>query len=115
MVELVTFQIVRDFVAIFGVIVGLTYYVLNVRNSQKMQRMQLETRRTQIKLKFYNAFKPEFLNQIVSTIYLKEFSNLREYYDKYGPKVDPEGHTSMMSLVYIYNSIGTFLREGDID
>jgi hypothetical protein len=41
MIEL---SVVRDLVAIFGVIAGFIYYVLTVRDNQKNQQMQLETR-----------------------------------------------------------------------
>ena len=41
MIDLATLQIVRDFVAIFGVIAGLTYYIMNVRNARKARQTQL--------------------------------------------------------------------------
>jgi len=50
MIDPVTLQMVRDVVAIFGVIAGFTYYVLTVRNSQRMQKMQLETRQAQLSM-----------------------------------------------------------------
>ena len=106
---------IRDVVTIFGVIAGFSYYVLIVRNSQRMQRMQLETRRSQIKLQFYNAFKPEFFSKLANIIFLQEFTTLREWLDKYGPSVDPEGYASTMSLIYTLNSLGMFLKDGDID
>jgi hypothetical protein len=45
---MIEISMVRDLVAIFGVLAGFTYYVLTVRNSQKMQKMQLETRQAQL-------------------------------------------------------------------
>jgi hypothetical protein len=39
---------VRDIVTIFGVLAGFSYYVLTVRNSQKIQMMTLETRQAQL-------------------------------------------------------------------
>jgi hypothetical protein len=39
MIEL---SVVRDLVAIFGVIAGFSYYVLTVRNAQRNQQHQLE-------------------------------------------------------------------------
>jgi len=43
MVDLLMLQVVRDLVAIFGVIAGFTYYVLTVRNAQKTRRALLFT------------------------------------------------------------------------
>jgi hypothetical protein len=40
MVDLAMLQVVRDFVAIFGVIAGFSYYVLTVRNASKARKVQ---------------------------------------------------------------------------
>jgi len=47
---------VRDVVAIFGVIAGFTYYVLTVRSSQRTQRQQLETRQAQLFMQLYRLY-----------------------------------------------------------
>ena len=44
MVDLAALSMVRDIVAILGVVGGFTYYVMTVRASQRNQRHQLETR-----------------------------------------------------------------------
>jgi len=38
MVDPVTLQMVRDVVAIFGVIAGFTYYVITVRNQKQARQ-----------------------------------------------------------------------------
>ncbi len=48
-------SVVRDLVAIFGVIAGFGYYVLTVRNNQENQRQQLETRQAQLYMQVYNV------------------------------------------------------------
>jgi len=55
-VDPVTLQMVRDVVAIFGVIAGFTYYVLTVRSSQRTQRQQLETRQAQLFMQLYRLY-----------------------------------------------------------
>ena len=57
MIGLVTFQVVRDFIAIFGVIAGFSYYVLVVRNSQRMQKQMLETRQLQLYLDMIHTWE----------------------------------------------------------
>ena len=47
---------IRDLVAIFGVIAGFTYYVMTVRNSQRMQQMTLETRQAQLFMQVYDRW-----------------------------------------------------------
>jgi hypothetical protein len=41
MVDLVMLQVMRDLVAIFGVIAGFSYYVMVVRNANKSRRTQV--------------------------------------------------------------------------
>ena len=38
----------RDLIAIFGVVVGFTYYVMTVWNSQRMQKTRLNTRQARL-------------------------------------------------------------------
>ena len=47
---------IRDFVTIFGVIAGFSYYVLTVRNAQRNQQHQLETRQAQLFMQIYDRF-----------------------------------------------------------
>lgn len=42
MVDLTMLQVVRDLVAIFGVIAGFSYYVLTVRNAQRTRELALK-------------------------------------------------------------------------
>ena len=53
MIEL---SVIRDLVAIFGVIAGFSYYVLTVRNAQRNQQHQLETRQAQLFMNVFNTF-----------------------------------------------------------
>jgi hypothetical protein len=105
---MVDIQTISTVLAASSVIIGMIIGVEQLRDLKK-------SRRSEIKLQFYNTFKPEFLNQIVNIIWLQEFSTFQEYDDKYGPRVDPEAHASTMSLLYTLNSVGMFLREGYVD
>ena len=54
MVDPPTVSMIRDTVAIFGVIAGFTYYVLTVQNTRKNQKQQLETRQAQLYTNIWN-------------------------------------------------------------
>ena len=43
MITPTTVSMIRDIVAIFGVIAGFTYYVMTVRNAEKARKIQLVT------------------------------------------------------------------------
>ncbi len=55
--------------AIFGVIAGFTYYVLTVRNSQRMQQLQIETRKAQLYMQlFMRITSEEFLKKSIDLL-----------------------------------------------
>ena len=105
MVDIQTISIV---LAALSVIIGMIIGVEQLRDLKK-------SRQSEIKLQFFNTFKPEFLSQIGNIIWLQEFSTFEEWNDKYGPRADPEAHASTMSVLYALNTIGMFLRERYVD
>ena len=56
MIDPTTVSMIRDLVAIFGVIAGFTYYVLTVKNTRKNQQLQLETRQAQLFMQIFQEF-----------------------------------------------------------
>jgi len=76
MIEL---SIIRDLVAIFGVIAGFSYYVLTVRTNQKNQEISLksqqlnvETRQAQMFMQIFQRFQePDFIEQYNTLMGLK--------------------------------------------
>jgi hypothetical protein len=79
MIDLAMLQVARDLVAIFGVIVGFTYYVIVVRNSQKMQQLQLETRKAQLYMQlFMRITSDEFVKKSIDLLKL-EYDDVDEF------------------------------------
>ena len=76
MIEL---SVIRDLVAIFGVLAGFSYYILTVRNAQRNQRMQLETRQTQLYMQlFKELYTPEFWKLYLELSRI-EWENLEDF------------------------------------
>ena len=108
MVDLAMLQVVRDFVAIFGVIAGLTYYVLTVRNQDK-------SRKAQLLMGLYEAYRsPEFRNQL-SEILSQEWDDFDDFWEKYGIDTNPEAWVKWVSVVSYFHGIGVLLRQELID
>ena len=108
MIEL---SVIRDLVAIFGVIAGFSYYVLTVRNAQRNQRMQLETRQTQLYMQlFKELYTPEFW-----TLYLElsriEWENIEDFRRRIIQN-DPETFAKLLSLWWTLGEMGTMLYNG---
>lgn len=112
---------IRDLVAIFGVIAGFSYYVLNVRNAQKTrelslkaQEQALETRQTQIFMQIYQRLNLEETYKLWAELVNLEISDYDEYLQKYDSSVNPAHFGKRAQIWYSFNTIGALLRQGII-
>jgi hypothetical protein len=104
MVEL---SLIRDLVAIFGVIAGFTYYVMTVRNTNRI-------RRTQLLGLMYTENKEEDWtrwNELMSM----EWEDYDDFERKYGSDYNPDSYGKRMLTWTKMNSFGIMLRDGVID
>ena len=107
MIEL---SVVRDLVAIFGVIAGFTYYVINVQNSRRMQKMQLETRQAQLYIQIFNhMLGPDFLRTLGS---LGEYKNYEDFINHYS---DAETRLDVIKLAGFFEGLGLLGEQNLID
>ncbi len=112
MIEL---SVVRDLVAIFGVIAGFTYYVLAVRNTQKNQELQLETRQAQL---FMQIFARQYDVEQRKSIYLVrnlEYKDLDDFNEKYGPENNPDTFFRFNSLATYFEGVGVLVKRNLVD
>jgi len=115
MIDLAMLQVVRDFVAIFGVIAGFSYYVLAVRNTRKNQQLQLETRQAQLFMSLYNRFSETEYNEKLNEFLTSEWDTWKDMYDKSVPTADPKAYSRMMSLLHYFEGIGVLVQRKQID
>ena len=104
MIEL---SVIRDLVAIFGVIAGFTYYVMTVRNSRK-------AREAQVFLQIFNKVDDNFLQIYFETMNY-DFETFDEFWDKYGPSADIEAASKMYSILLLFENLGSMVRENLFD
>lgn len=116
MVDLAMLQVVRDLVAIFGVIAGFTYYVLIVRNSQRTQHLQLETRQAQLFMTVYNNFtSTRFHPQGNAIRFQWELSDFDNFIEKYGPEKNLEAWADLLSVVTVFEGVGLLVKKKLVD
>lgn len=101
-------SLIRDIVAIFGVIAGFSYYVLVVRANQKNQELtlkaqqqQLETRQAQLFMSIYSRVNEISFWTNLEEIRRWEWDDFDDYVEKY---------ESNLELKSKYNSVGTFFE-----
>ena len=112
MIEL---SVIRDLVAIFGVIAGFSYYVLTVRNSQRTQRQQLETRQAQLFMQLYQDLLSENNMRSLLDLLNMEWEDYDDFERKLGSDNNPDSFVKRTSIWFRMNGIGHLLRDGMID
>ncbi len=120
MVEL---SVIRDLVAIFGVIAGFSYYVLTVRNNQhnqklslKAQQQTLETRQAQLFMHIYSIFQStEFVSAFSNIVYNVEWKDYDDFISKYGPRANLELSSQRTTVGSYFEGLGVLVKRGLID
>jgi hypothetical protein len=72
-----------------GIIVAIVYYTLTLRNANKTQELQLETRQAQL---FMQIFNRQYDIDQRKSIYLAqniEYKDFDDFIEKYGPETNP--------------------------
>jgi len=103
MIEL---SVIRDLVAIFGVIAGFTYYVMTVRH-------QNTSRKAQLFMELYRDFKNIEVQMAYSDVLTWEWENYDEYMEKYGPGT--EEWRKGATLVTLFEGLGVLVYRNLID
>ena len=112
MIEL---SVIRDLVAIFGVIAGFSYYVLTVRNAQRNQQHQLETRQAQLFMPIYSTSYSEEHIKALEEVRQWEWEDYDDYMAKYGSEANPEAYMMYRKLFGYLEGLGVLVRRGLID
>jgi hypothetical protein len=113
-------SVIRDLVAIFGVIAGFTYYVITVRNAQRTRELTLlaqenalETRQAQMFMQIYNVSHndPSFLEAMSRCLRMQinsydEFMKIRE---------NDEDRLAIGRIGMFLEGLGVLVREGYVD
>ena len=111
MIELST---IRDLVAIFGVIAGFSYYVLTVRNNQRNQAHQLETRRAQLYMTMFNTINNQEIWKLIHEISEYNYTDYDDFMQKYGPTHNPEAFEKLTKVWWFFTEMGTLVYRGFI-
>ena len=112
MVEL---SIIRDCIAIFGVLAGFSYYVLTVRANQRTMKQTLETRQISLIDNIVTRSMGEqgFRNMFELLRY--EWEDFEDFERKYGSENNVEATAKRFAVWQDYNLIGLMLRKGLVE
>ncbi len=106
LINLVDFSIMS---AAIGVIIGVFRGVMELRDIRK-------TRRAELGMRFYERMTEKSQHKLwVDVVWNQDFSSHKEWLEKYGPQVNPEGASTTFTLLSMYNSAGFLLKENFVD
>ena len=108
MIDPVTLQMTRDVVAIFGVIAGLTYYVMTVRNQNK-------ARQAQLLMNLYDSYRSTESRRQSLEIQSWDWKSPHDFFEKYGQEVNPDAWALWEAKTAFFNGIGILLKKNLID
>ena len=114
MVE-ITYQMVLSTLQTIGLLVGIAYYLIIMRNSQRNQQIQLETRKVQLFIQLYQQLTSEETLKASMELMTLDIKDNDEYLKKYDSSVNPAHYAKRAHIWWIYNSIGELLRMGTIE
>ena len=117
MIEL---SVIRDLVAIFGVIAGFSYYVLTVRNAQRTreltlraQEQALDTRQAQLLMNLVNTVRSTDFRRHWHKLFRLEWNDYQDFQEQY--EDDIETITAWTSVMRFYECVGVMVKNNLID
>lgn len=105
---------IRDLVAIFGVIAGFSYYVLIVRNAQKSQKTSEKTQQLQFLMQTTSLVGYD-VNKIMIELLNMEWNDYDEFERKYGSDINQDNYAKRNMVFQAFNTLGYALKNGLID
>ena len=111
---------VRDIVAILGVVGGFTYYVMTVRSSQrnqalnlKAQEQALETRQAQLFMYIYDKWSSREYIKVRNEYSTWEWTDYDDFMQKYVNNIEAE--TIFSQAATMFEGIGVLIKRKLID
>jgi hypothetical protein len=86
------------------------YYILTLRNTQKNQQLQLETRQAQLFMQMYNR-ADDALHESFNHIMRIEYRDFRDYWEKYGPDSNDDMSPHIRQMAYFLEGLGVLVKE----
>ena len=117
----VTYQMVLSTLQTVGLLVGIYYYIMVLRNQQKNQEISLrnqeltlETRQAQLFMQLYQRTINEESNRRWINQMQYRWDSYEDYDEKYGPNSEDK-QTILHTTWQQFNGVGLLLRQGLID
>ena len=112
MVE-ITYQIVLSTLQTIALVVGIVYYLIIMRNTQRNQELQLETRQAQLFMQIYNRWADRDMSKMEFEFQEWEWEDYDDWERKY--ESDLDALSLRATLGKYYEGIGVLIKRGLVD
>jgi hypothetical protein len=114
MVE-ITYQMMLSTLQTIALIVGIVYYLIIMRNSQRTQQIALETRQAQLLMQIYQRMSsPEYVSDWAEILNY-EWDSYEDFELKYGSADHPKDFGKRASIWRSFDGIGLLVKQGLLD
>ena len=99
-----------------GLTASILYYSTILRNANKTQKMQLETRQVQMFMSIGSVRNSiEFQRLFYKVAYIDEWSDIEDYYRKYSPRNNLDAYSEHLYIWQLFDTVGFLLEKSVID
>jgi hypothetical protein len=99
-----------------GLTASILYYAIILRNANKTQQMQLETRQVQIFMTISETrSNPMFQKLIYKVTFIDKWKDLDDYFNRYGPENNLDAYSEHAYVWQLFDTIGFLLTKKIID
>ena len=109
-------QTISILLAGLSIAASIVYYASVLRNANKTQQVQLETRQAQLFLNIFNVYaSKQFQKDREELMLLWKWADYDDFFGKYGPDVDPDAHAIWDSTCTWLEGLGVLVKRELID
>jgi hypothetical protein len=113
---MVDYQTISVVFAGLSIGIAAIYYTLTLRNSQRAQQLQMETRQVQMFSQLFGMMSDmEFAKGWAEFNYLWEYEDYDDWWKKYGPNENPKAFAHFMTTSIQKEGIGVMVKRGLLD
>jgi hypothetical protein len=111
----ITLPIILQILQTAGLLVGIVYYIMVLRNQQKSQKHAEDTREAQLFMNIYNKIETRENTERIDRVLSMKFDSVEEFHSKYGLEANPEAYYDVMHVSDLIEGVGVLVKEGLVD
>ena len=107
-----TFEQILYIVPVLALAASITYYAMVIRNQNKTQQMQTETRKANILMNLHSEWGKDEYQKASWTVMALQYDDYDDFVKKYGPTTEySELNHEIFKVCWFYNGLGSLVHK----